>query len=104
MFLISFFTALEEISCSANLGPSRANEILDRHIGFSVRRVEGKFLSGRPAGGKNAGLLCRTPFDDRDQLYFSSHSGSEDNRQLESADAGRIPVCTESAAEDYALV
>src|SRR6266536_4540785 len=104
MFLTSFFMALEEISSSANLGPKRRHEILDRHIGFSVRRVEGKFLSGRFAGGENAVVLRRTPFDYRDQLHVPSHSGCQDNRQLETTDTGAFSLCAQGAAEDHALV
>src|SRR6266496_3346766 len=37
MFLISSLSVLEEIICFADLGRRRAHEILDRHIGFSVR-------------------------------------------------------------------
>src|SRR5438132_561021 len=45
--LTSFFTALAEISCSANLGLSGSHEILGRHVRFSVHRVEREFLSRR---------------------------------------------------------
>src|SRR6266478_518771 len=97
--------ALESSTGSDNfLGFKHLHEILDRHLGFSIRGVEGKFLSGRFAGGEDAPVLRRAIFHDRDQLHVSSHSCDENDRQLESADAGRIPVCTQSTAENYALV
>src|SRR6059058_456506 len=92
------------MSCSANLALSRGHEILDRHIGFSVRRVERKFLSGGFARGEDAAVLRGAIFHDRDQLHLPSDSRAENDRQLESANAGGIPVCTESAAENHALV
>jgi Uncharacterized conserved protein len=48
--------------------------------------------------------FMRTIFNDGDQLHISPHSRAENNRQLESANAGEIPVCTEGAAENHALV
>jgi len=48
--------------------------------------------------------LCGAILNNGDQLHISPHSRAENNRQLESANAGRIPVCTEGTAENHALV
>jgi hypothetical protein len=80
------------------------NELLDRDFWISVRRVEGKLLPGRSARGKDAVVLLGTVFNHRDKLYVSPDSGAENNRQLEGANAGAIPVCAESSTENHALV
>ena len=49
-------------------------EILDWNIRISIRRVEGKLLSGRLAGVKNVAVLRGTPFDHGNQLHVSSDS------------------------------
>jgi len=36
--------------------------------------------------------------------YTFHHSGAKDNRELENADAGQIPVRAQSAPEDHPLV
>src|SRR5256886_13985426 len=66
--------------------------------------MERKFLSGRSVNGEDVAVLRRTFCDHRDQLHFSPHSGAENNRELEDADAGQIPVRAQSAPEDHALV
>src|SRR5713101_3272452 len=102
--LTSFFTALEEISCSANLGLSGSHEILGWHVGFSVRRVERKFLPRRFGGGQNATILRRTTLDHRDQLHFSSNPCAKDDRQLETAYSRKFSFCPKSTAKDHPLV
>src|SRR6202035_3946999 len=49
-------------------------------------------------------VLRGTIFNHRNQLHFSPNPRAEDDRQLEGADAGKIPVRVESATEDYPLV
>src|SRR6266487_5993160 len=66
--------------------------------------MERKFLPGRFVNGEDAAVLCGAVFDHRDQLHLSSDPGAEDDRQLENADTGEIPVRAESAPEDHALV
>src|ERR1700680_4995828 len=79
-------------------------ESVDRHLGLPIHGMEGKFLPGRSADFEDASVLLREVFDHRDQLYFSPDSRAEDNRELENADAGEIPVRAESAPENHALV
>jgi len=55
--------------------------------------VEGKFLSGRSAGGKDVAVLRGTSFNHRDQLYVPSHSGRQNDRQLETTDTGAFSLC-----------
>jgi hypothetical protein len=71
------FWLLEERFYSANFEPMK---FWVGTSGFSVRRVEGKLLSGRLAGGKNVAVLCRTPFDYGNQLHVSSDSCARDDR------------------------
>src|SRR5438552_4101951 len=97
--LISLIRDIRVIRCYSNSG-----EHLDRHLGFSVRGMERKFLSGRSVNGEDVAVLRRTLFDHRDQLHFSPHSGAENNRELENTDAGQISVRAQSAPEDHALV
>lgn len=66
--------------------------------------MEGKLLPGRSARGEDAAVLRGTIFNDGDQLHVSPDSGAQNNRQLESANAGEIPVCAESSTENHALV
>src|SRR5947207_14442541 len=66
--------------------------------------MEGKFLPGGFAGGKDAAVLCGAFFDDRNQLHVSPHSIAENDRQLETTDAGEFSVRAEGAAKDHALV
>ena len=80
------------------------HEFLDRYVWISVPRVEREFLSRRFAYGEDVIVLYGTILDDGDQLHISPNPCAENNRQLESTDAGEISVCTEGAAEDYALV
>ena len=83
---------------------SNLSEILDWHLGFSIRGVERKFLSRRFARGENAAVLRRAILDHRNQLHVSPHSGAEDDRKLEGANTREISFCAESAAENHALV
>jgi hypothetical protein len=66
--------------------------------------VERELLSRRFADGEDALVLRRAIHYDRDQLYVSPHSCAEDDRKLESANAGEISLRFESAAENHALV
>jgi len=65
--------------------------------------MERKFLSGRSANGEDVAVLRRTLFDYRDQLHFPPDPGAEDNRELENADIGQIPVRAQSAPVRFAL-
>src|SRR5205807_2403992 len=76
--LISLIRDIRLIRCYSNSG-----EHLDRYLGFSVRGMERKFLSGRSVNGEDVAVLRRTLFDHRDQLHFSPHSVAENNRELE---------------------
>ena len=58
---------------------SNLSEILDWHLGFSIRGVERKVLSRRFARGENAAVLRRAILDDRNQLHFSSDSCGKDD-------------------------
>src|SRR4029077_12217494 len=66
--------------------------------------MEGEILSGRFARREDAAFLRRTFRDHGNQLHVSSHSGAQDNRELEQPYAGDFPLRSESAAENYALV
>ena len=65
--------------------------------------MERKFLSRRFAHGEDVAVLCGTIRHDRDQLHISPHSRAENDRKLESANAGEISFRFESAAENHAL-
>src|SRR5206468_7337416 len=80
------------------------DELLDRHLWISVLGVEGELLSRRFAYGEDAAVLRRAIRHNRNQLHLSPHSRAEDDRKLESANAGEISVCTEGAAENHPLV
>src|SRR5205809_6466158 len=71
--LTSLFTTLAEIPRSANLGLSGSHEILDRHVRFSVHRVEREFLSRRFGGEEAAAMLRSATFNDGAQLHVPSH-------------------------------
>src|SRR5207244_8388442 len=97
--LISLIRDIPVIRCYSNSG-----EHLDRHLGFSVRGMERKFLSGRSVNGEDVAVLRRTLFDHRDQLHFSPHSGAEKNRALENDDAGQISVRQPTTTTDQEVV
>src|SRR5450755_1650092 len=78
-------------------------ELLDRHVGFSICRMEGDFLSRGFADEQDAFVFRRAPAHDRNQLQFSSYSEREDDRRLVEGDAGEFQVQSESAAESDAL-
>ena len=52
--------------------------------------MEREFLSRRFARGEDVAVLRGTIFNHGDQLHISPHSRAENNRQLESTDAGEI--------------
>ena len=85
-------------------GLSLNHEFLDRYLWISVLGVEREFLSRRFARGEDVAVLRGTIFNHGDQLHISPHSRAKNNRQLESANAGEILLCTEGAAENHALV
>ena len=58
---------------------SNLSAILDWHVGFSIRGVERKFLSGRFARREDVAVLCGTIFNHGDQLHISPHSRAENN-------------------------
>src|SRR5439155_19965310 len=62
--LISLIRDIRVIPCYSDSG-----EHLDRHLGFSVRGMERKFLSGRPVNGADVADLRRTLFDYRAELH-----------------------------------
>ena len=66
--------------------------------------MERELLSGGFVDREDASVLRVAIFDDRNQLHVSSDPRAKDDRELESANAGEIPICAQSAAEDHALV
>src|SRR5207245_11514668 len=86
------------------LALNRLHEILDRHLRFSIRGVEGKFLSRRFAHGKDAAVLRGTIFNNGDQLHLLPDPRAEDDRELDNAYAGEISVRAKSATKDHTLV
>jgi hypothetical protein len=81
-----------------------AYAVMDRHFRFSIQRVEGKFLPRGFVDREDASVLRGAILNHRNQLHISPDSRAEDDRQLESANAGEIPVRPQSAAEDHTLV
>src|SRR5919201_1056420 len=63
--------------------------------------MERKLLSRRFAGRKNVTVLCRALQYQRSQLYFSSDSGTQNNRELVPAHARHIPIYFKGATKDH---
>ena len=72
--------------------------------GFQYAEWKGNFYPEDLPAAKMLAFYRRTPFDHRDQLHVPSHSGCQDNRQLETTDTRAFSLCPEGAAEDHALV
>ena len=66
--------------------------------------MEGEFLPRGSVDREDVAVLRRAIYDNRNQLHLPSNSRAENDRQLESANAGEIPFRAESAAKDHALV
>ena len=80
------------------------NELLDRYFWISILGMEGELLSRGFTNGEDAAVLRRAIFNHRNQLHVSPHPRPEDDRKLESANAGEISICPKSAAENHTLV
>jgi len=72
--------------------------------GFSTRNGKGNFYPEDLPTAKMLPFYAERFFDHRDQLHFPPDPGAEDNRELENADIGQIPVRAQSAPEDHTLV
>src|SRR4051812_22323684 len=78
-------------------------ELLDRHLGFSVRGMERDLLSGGFTGEQNAGLLLRAVHDDGSELQLSTDPEPKDHPELVGRNTGTLQVQSKSAAEGDAL-
>src|ERR1041385_3130032 len=79
------------------------HELLDWHIRFSVRGMEGDFLSGGFVREQNAGVLLGAFHDDGSELHLSPDPEPEDDPELVGGNAGAFQVQFESAAEGDAF-
>ena len=72
--------------------------------GFQYAEWKGNFYPEDLPAAKMLAFYAERLSTTEINYTFHRIPAAENDRQLESADAGRIPVCTESTAKDHALV